>query len=232
MAAARTPSPSPAPPVPPVHASPDPGGLRDVDHAHRHVRAALDDPGVNPLAAVTWASAHLASVARVLHPVAARALPDGAELLARQVAVDRRLQQALWRLDRRLTGDVHLARAPVQDLEQDVREALDRHEEGEALLVAELRRVLGEGEQRALGDRLAAVLLRSPTRPHPHAGVRRSWALPFWFDALIERARDAMDNRDVPTPHRVVAPQRLGRWGAYLLGVPGPAERDASGGSR
>ena len=142
MAAARTPS--PAPPVPPVHASPDPGGLRDVDHAHGHVRAALDDPAVNPLVAVTWASAHLASVARVLHPVVARALPDGPALLARQVAVDRRLQQALWRLDRRLTGDVHLARAPVQELEQDVLEALDRHEEGEARLVAGLRRVLDE----------------------------------------------------------------------------------------
>ena len=232
MAAAQTPSPPPAPRVPPVHASPDPGGLGDVDHAHVHVREALDDPSVNPLAAVTWASAHLASVARVLHPVATRVLPQGAELVASQAAADRRLQQALWRLDRRLTGDVHLSRAPVQELEQGVREALDRHEQGEARLVAGLRGVLDAREQRELGDRLAAVLLRSPTRPHPHAGSWRAWAAPFWFDALVDRARDAMDNRDVPTPHRVAAPQRLGRWGAYLLGVPDPLERDRSGGLR
>ena len=231
MAAARTPSPPPGPRVPPVHASPDPG-LGDVEHAHGHVRDALGDASVNPLVAVTWGSAHLASVARVLHPVAARALPQGPELVAWQIAADRRLQQALWRLDRRLTGDVHLSRAPVHELEQGVRDALDLHEQGEARLVAGLREVLDATEQRELGDRLAAVLLRSPTRPHPHAGSRRAWAVPFWFDALVDRARDAMDNRDVPTPHRVAPPQRLGRWGAYLLGVPDPVERDRTGGRR
>jgi hypothetical protein len=205
-----------------VHPAPDRDGLRDVDHAHKHARAALDDPSANSLAAVTWASAHLASVSRVLHPVIAKTLPRGRELVARQSAVDRELQQALWRLDRRLTGDVHLSRAPVADLEEDVREALARHESGEARLVDRLREVLDARQQRELGERLETVLLRSPTRPHPHAGTR---ALPFWLDAVVDRVRDSMDNRDVPTPHKVVRPRRLGRWGAYLLGVPGPEEQ-------
>jgi len=214
--------------TPPVHPAPDRDGLHEVARPHGHARAALDDPSVNPLVAVTWASAHLASVARVLHPVAARVLPQGRAVVARQAAVDRRLQQALWRLDRRLTGDVHLSRAPVADLVEDVREALAQHEEGEARLVAGLRAVLDTRQQRDLGDRLAAVLLRSPTRPHPHTGTRRALALPFRLEALVDRVRDAMDNRAVPTPHRVARPRRLGRWGAYLLGVPGPADPDAS----
>ena len=64
-----------------VHPSAGPAHdlLRDVGHAHRHAGAALDDPAQSPLAAVTWASAHLAAVTRVLHPLACRTLPDGRE---------------------------------------------------------------------------------------------------------------------------------------------------------
>lgn len=49
-----------------VHPSPDPELLHDVAHAHRHAHDALDDPAVNSLVAVTWGSAHLAAVERVL----------------------------------------------------------------------------------------------------------------------------------------------------------------------
>lgn len=205
-----------------VHPAPDLDGLRDVDHAHRHTRAALGDPDTNSLAAVTWAAAHLAAVAKELYPVAARLLPEGRERVRRQVSVDSRLQQAAWRLDRRLTGDVHLARASVADLESAVRDALRAHEAGEQVLVAQLREVLDPAAQRDLGERLAAALLRGPTRPHPHTGHARYGACAFWFGATVDRVRDAMDSRDVPTPHRVPVPRRLGRWGAYLLGVPGP----------
>ena len=206
-----------------VHPSAGPASdlLRDVEHAHRHTGAALDDPAQTPLAAVTWGSSHVAAVTRVLHPLACRTLPDGRERVRAQPVVDRRLQQALWELDRRLTGDVHLARAPVPELEERVREALTEHERAEDALVAALRDVLDPDEQAALGERLADCLLRAPTRPHPDTGHGRLLTgAGFRVSGLVDRVRDGLDSRDVPTPHRVPTPRRLGRWGAYFLGVP------------
>lgn len=215
-----SPSSVPGPPLD-VHPAPDRAGLADLAHAHRHARAALDDPGTSSLVAVTWASAHLAAVGRALHPVAERVLPDGHEQVRAAQAVDRRLQQALWELDRRLTGDVHLARRPVPALEAQVREALAAHESAEDRLVAALRERLDPDEEARLGEHLAACLLRAPTRPHPDTRHGRfTGAGGFWFGGVVDRVRDRLDSRDVPTPHRVPVPRRLGRWGAYFLGVP------------
>ena len=112
--------------------------LRDVEHAHRRAGAALDDPAQTPLAAVTWGSAHVAAVTRVLHPVASRRLPDGRDRVRAQAATDRRLELALWQLDRRLTGDVQLQRVGVPALVAAVRRALDAHAELEHGLVSDL----------------------------------------------------------------------------------------------
>lgn len=193
--------------------------LIDVEHAHERAIAALDDPAVSSLVAVTWASAHLAAVEKVLYPLAARTLPDGRRRVRAQVAVDHRLQQVLWQLDRRLTGDVHLRTMSVDVLEAEVRRALQEHATGEQGLVAGLQAVLRPRQLRALDDGLARAMLRGPTRPHPHTRHGRySGAVTFWFDGVLDRARDGMDSRVVPTPHRTGASRPMTRWAAYALG--------------
>ena len=195
--------------------------LTELGHAHEHVLDGLDDPSENTFAAVTWASAHLAAVDRVLYPAACAALDDGRERVRALQAVDKRLQLVLWELDRRLTGDVHLRRVPVQVLENGVRRALQAHVEGETALVHDLVRVLSAEQQRELVTRLATALLRSPTRPHPDTRHgRRSSGLTFWFDGVVDRIRDSLDSRIVPTPHRTSVPRPVTRWGAYALGTP------------
>lgn len=197
------------------------GGLTDLVDAHQRAVAALDDPGVSSLVAVAWAAGHLAAVARVLYPVAVRTLPYGRGRVHMQLAVDHRLQQDLWRLDRLLTGDTRLAGTSVRDVEDAVRHGLEQHAAGAHRLVVELRAALSPQKQHTLDNQLAAALRDGPTRPHPHtphehlAGRRT-----FWFWGAIDRTRDLLDSRSASTPHPVAVPRRLGRWGAYLMGVP------------
>ena len=77
-------------------------------------------------------------------------------------------------------------------------------------------------EQRErLGDDLARALLRAPTRPHPDTGHGRLvGGFAFWADGVVDRVRDSLDSRTVPTPRRVVVPRPVTRWGAYALGAP------------
>lgn len=200
--------------------------LTDVEHAHEHALAALDDPAQSPLAAVTWASAHLAAVTRVLHPLACRTLPDGRQRVRAQAATDHRLELALWELDRRLTGDVQQQHVPIELLVDRVRSALQAHAHEEHDLVATLHDALDEQQRTAVGEQLSAALLRAPTRPHPDTRHGRLvGGLAFWVDGLVDRMRDGMDSRIVPTPRRVPTPRPMTRWGAYALGAASPEVR-------
>lgn len=204
-----------------VHPSAGPAAdlLRHVEHAHSHAGAALDDPAQTPLAAVGWASAHLAAVTRVLHPRACAVLPDGRERVRAQAAADHRLELALWQLDRRLTGDVQLQAVAVSRLVDAVRRTLAAHAELERSLVTDLSAQLTAEQRERLGEDLARALLRAPTRPHPDTRHGRLvGGLAFWADGLVDRVRDGMDSRPVPTPHRVAVPRPVTRWGAYALG--------------
>jgi hypothetical protein len=193
--------------------------LRDVEHAHRRAGAALDDPAQSPLAAVTWGSAHLAAVTRVLHPLACRTLPDGRERVRAQAATDRRLELALWQLDRRLTGDVQLQRVGVPALKAAVRRALDAHTEHEHALVSDLAEHLTPEQLHQLAQDLAAAMLRAPTRPHPDTRHGRLiGGMAFWADGIADRVRDSLDSRTVPTPRRLPVRRPVTRWGAYALG--------------
>jgi len=200
-------------------AGPERDLLRDVEHAHRHAVAALDDPAQNTLAAVTWGSAHLGAVTRVLHPLACRTLPDGRERVREQAATDRRLELALWQLDRRLTGDVQLQRVGVPALKAAVRRALDAHTELEHALVSDLAEHLTPEQLHQLAQDLAAAMLRAPTRPHPDTRHGRLiGGMAFWADGIADRVRDSLDSRTVPTPRRLPVRRPVTRWGAYALG--------------
>lgn len=192
-----------------------------LEHPHERSRAALGDPSVSSLVAVTWGATHLAAVARVVHPLARTVLPHGRARLRVVLEADRRLQRALWRLDRRLTGDVHVAGQDVAALEADVLEALDEHAHHERGLVDELARHVPPAEQVDLATRVADAVRRGPTRPHPDAPASgRVAALAFRVDAGADHLRDVFDNRPVPTPHDVREALLPGRWGAYVTATP------------
>ncbi|MCW2606920.1 MAG: hypothetical protein JWO60_1613 [Frankiales bacterium] len=221
------PDPSPSPQAPP--------GSGELDEAHGRVAAALADPAVNSLVAVSWGAGHLAAVARVLYPAAARTLPDGRARVRRQLAVDRRLQQDLWRLDRLLTGDARLAGSRVREVEQAVRRRLQQHADGARRLVVDVRVALSAQERDDLDHRLAVALRDGPTRPHPYTPHSRLAGRPtFWFWGVVDRARDLLDGRSVPTPRPVAVRRPVGRWGAYLMGatdwtpLDGPAMSEAT----
>jgi hypothetical protein len=207
----------------------DPRLRSELEHPHEAALAALTDPAANPLAAITWTSTHLAAVARVLHPLAQRVLPDGAHRLRPVAAADHALQEALWWLDRRLTGDARVADHEVLGLCDAVLIALDRHARLEHALVAELVQHLSGPEQEDLAGQLAAAVRRGPTRPHPNTPVHGPVAaLAFGLDAAVDHVRDLLDNRSWPTPHDEPHARDLSRWGAYLTAAPYPREAAAA----
>ncbi len=190
-----------------------------VQQPHDEAYKAMDDPESGPLCTVTWCSAHLAAVGRVVYPAARKHLPDGVSRVRALLEVDRRLQQALWRLDRRVTGDVHLSHIPEDVLEDRVREWLDRHAELERPLIADLRAALGEQQERELVQKLADVMPHAPTRPHPDTPRFLALStLAFKLDAMADHLRDVMDNRQIPTPRLVKPTLKPGLWGSYLMG--------------
>ena len=197
-----------------------------LEDPHDATLAALAEPSVNSLVAVAWAATHLAAVARVLHPLARRTLPHGQSRLRVVLEADKRLQRALWRLDRRLTGDVRFAAREVGELEDLVATALEEHTRDERALVDELVQQVPESEQVSLAARIGDAVQHAPTRPHPDAPTSGPMAgLAFRLDAGADHLRDLFDSREVPTPHDVLAPRVPGRWGLYMMGKPFPRDQ-------
>ena len=195
-----------------------------VEGPHELALAGLAGRDPDRLAAVAWCSAHLAAVDRVLYAAAEQRLPDGPQRVHDLRGIDQLVQQAVLRLDRRLTGDTHLSELPVDELADEVRVALREHADHEHALVDELQRVLDRAEQEALTDQLVTAMRHAPTRPHPHTPHTPLSGLVGYVDAGVDRVRDLMDNRVVPTPHDTRPPRVPGRWASYLMGVPYPLE--------
>jgi hypothetical protein len=190
---------------------------RTAAEPHDVVLQALD---ADPLTAVAWTSAHLVAVDQVLYGAMRRHVPRARTRLRLVRQVDRDLQRAVCRLDRRLTGDHHLAELPVEQLAHEVRTCLHEHAQVESTVLDALVDELSEDHLQRLTLRLNDVMATAPTRPHPHTRHTPLSGLVARIDAEVDRARDLMDNRVVDTgrPRRAVRP--LGRWGAYLTGTP------------
>lgn len=195
-----------------------------VTAPHSHAEQALEGPDHGRSAAVAWCSAHLAAVDRVLYAAALRHLRRQRPAVRAARAVDHVLQQALCRLDRQAMGDVTLADVPVAVLVAQVQHALDAHAEAESVLVTGLERALSRRERQALAQRLEAAMNTAPTRPHPHTPHTPLSPLVSWCDALVDRARDVMDNRADALGRPVRAVRRPTRWGSYVMGLPYPAQ--------
>jgi hypothetical protein len=198
--------------------------LAVVSEPHSHALAALDEPEGEGLAAVAWCSAHLVAADRVLYAAVRKSVPRGRRELRAVRAVDHALQHAVFRLDRRLTGAVHLVALPVAVFAADVRTALRAHADAERRLVELLQERLSPQEQQALADALPAAMADAPTRPHPHTRHTPLAGLVARVDAGVDRVRDVLDNRVAPLGRRRRPARPMGRWGAYLTGTPYPEE--------
>lgn len=196
---------------------------RSVAEPHDVVLQALD---ADPMTAIAWTSAHLVAVDQVLYAAMHRRVAGARPRLRHAREVDRDLQRAICRLDRRLTGDHHLAGLPVETLADEVRAALHRHDQVEHTVLEALSQVLSERDLQGLALRLDEVMTTAPTRPHPHTRHTPLSRLVSRIDAEVDRVRDVMDNRVVATgrPRRAARP--LGRWGCYLTGTPYASARE------
>lgn len=196
-----------------------------VAEPHTRARAALQEPQQGSLPAVAWCSAHLTAVDTVLYKAVRRQLPRSArEHLRAACRADHALQQAVYRLDRRITGDIHLVHLPVERLAAEVGHALNAHVVAEERVVARLQALLSAQEQQELADALAAATAEAPTRPHPHTRHTPLARLVARVDAGVDRVRDVLDNRVAPLGRRTRPARPMGRWGAYLTGTPYPEE--------
>lgn len=196
-----------------------------AEHSHARALAALDRQGAASLAAVTWTSVHLAAAERVLYPAVLRHVPHARHRVRTQLDADRRLHQALWQLDRQVTGAQAQVRTSAELLVADVRSALAEHAAGEQALLDELHDVTDAAQQDGLAARLAAVSAHAPTRPHPDTfHGRLLGSVSFTVEAWADRVRDAFDGRSVPTPHRLRPTPAVGKWGSYLTAAPRHAE--------
>lgn len=199
--------------------------LAVVSEPHLRAMSALEFPDAHVLPAVAWCSAHLAAVDRVLYGAVRRHVPRSRQRLHAARQVDHHLQQAIFRLDRRLTGDVHLVGISVESLAGEVRQALEAHVEVERRLVAMLQALLSQQEQRELAAVLLAATAEAPTRPHPYTRHTPLAGVVASVDALVDRVRDVLDNRVAPLGRRRRRVRPAGRWGSYLMAAPYPTEQ-------
>src|SRR5688500_7134924 len=118
-----------------------PGDLASlVTASHELARTALEAGPPGAEGAVAWLSSHLAAMDCVVHAAVKHALPEGHRRVHELQTCDHLLQQSVLRLDRRLTGDVHLADLPLRVFVDDVRADLRAHVQLEGRAVDDLSR--------------------------------------------------------------------------------------------
>jgi hypothetical protein len=165
--------------------------------------------------------AHLAAGEAAVQPVARRRLPDGAERVAAQLAVGRRLSRLMRRIEGGLYGDFFARGAAGSGAWEEMTRLLDRYAAAERELAERLDEVMDPAERAAAAASHQAAVDRAPTRPHPDSprGARLGRVSNrFWF--LADRALDVMDGRIVPRQRRPPRRPADGAWGQYLLGRP------------
>jgi hypothetical protein len=190
-----------------------------VEDAHEQAAAALAAETAAPLDAVVWLSAHLAAVARTVTPVSTRRLDEPAGVRREAHRRDLELERMLRIAERRHSGDVLAAGLDAERLRTAIVARLDAHAEIEHARLTALVEVLDADEQRELAESYLDVLVKAPTRPHPHLPHHGlSGAIAFRVDVVRDRLLDTMDSRHVPLPRVPREARKPGRWGSYLLG--------------
>ncbi len=150
------------------------------------------------LAEIGRVSVHVAALEQVVLRAAERVVPDGqdrADDLRRKGA---ELSAALYRLERRISGDGRARMSTERLLEEATAVAAD-YAERERAVLASLVEALDDVSVAEVVKAYHRARLNVPTRPHPtlaaHPLLRRfSWR----FAGPVDRLRDALDNRPVP----------------------------------
>lgn len=169
-----------------------------VDRAHCWSEHALGEQGRTALDSVWWLSTHLATVDRVVHPVAQRALPDGPQVVRVQRRRAADIVRAVWTLEHALTGDGRVG-GSVTAVVQRLAELVRDHSATEDELVARMGDVLPDAMMSLLHHRYADAVRKAPTRPHPVTARRPVVAAAlFRVEGILDRARDVMDSRHAP----------------------------------
>ena len=167
---------------------------------------------------------HLAAMEMTVYSVARRRLPGGEQAVAVVEALAHDAELVMREMEERIGGDRFAAAGPFAQLQDRLEVAFAAHVEAERALVGRLQGRLAPAEHAALVTRLDSALRHAPTRPHPYGPhTSRLTPLAFRLRALADHTLDVMDNRrgaDHPPPP---PPVRLGKWGAYLLGVAPPS---------
>lgn len=168
-------------------------------------------------------SRHLAAVDEALLPVLRHELDDGEHRVKEYLHQARLLELALATLKARMYGAVAASHIPWDEVWDDVRRELSRHNEMERALVHDL--VEGGDERRYddLADRLYRAELKAPTRAHPylpHRGLLGLLARRVW--AVADRFWDTTEDRMVPQPVRPPSREHAhdSLMAQYLVGEP------------
>jgi hypothetical protein len=134
----------------------------------------------------------------VVHPVAARTLADGPQIVSQQRRRAADIIRALWTLEHALTGDGRVRRA-VPDVVRRLAGLVRDHAAVEDELVARLGQVLPDAMLSLLHRRYADAIRHAPTRPHPISARRPVLAAAmFRVEGFLDRARDVLDSRHAP----------------------------------
>lgn len=182
--------------VPPPRAALDNFPLQHPFDAPTAAEVALASAGRGDRDAIAWLSEHVATLDRVVYPVAARHLPVACSALRSQRERSRALALLLRRLHAQLDGDGAAAPEDVPSLRRTVLAALHEHTAGEREMTAELRAALTAAQWQSLAGSYAARLQHGPTRPHPHT-PRSGLAgrIAYRVSALVDRVLDVLDSR-------------------------------------
>lgn len=209
---------------------------RAVEATHRSLEQRLDEAMEQVTAATQPRDAyartdgflavtcrHLAAVDEVLLAVVRHRLVDGAVRAKAYVHQARLLEQATVRVKARLYGEVHAAYLTWDEVWDDVRRELLRHNKLERALVDDLVTVLQPAEADALAAAVYQAEIKAPTRAHPyipHNGYRGHLARRLW--SVADRFWDTLEGRVVPPPvgARAKAHRHNSLIAQYLVGQP------------
>ncbi len=141
-------------------------------------------------------AARLAAFERTVLPVAQRRLDDGGTRAKQLREWGEQLNTVLYWMDRHLTGDPRARTWPGDDLDQDVKAAMDSYDELEQKLISELAGALDEADLTKLIRSYHQAEQVAPTRPHPKLGYGGALGgLTFRLAGLIDDVRDGTESR-------------------------------------
>ncbi|GGQ63510.1 hemerythrin domain-containing protein [Couchioplanes azureus] len=189
------------PPLPPVGGESTGPSVADVvSRAHRELLAlcaelTADGTGAGrrrPLAQVVSAalSRHLSAEEQYLYPAVRAVVPDGEQLVTRELAEDRALLESLRLLE--AAGD-----ADRRERARDVHRRLRRHADAaDGELLPLLGRMASAEELVRLGNRVELAEEAAPTRPHPGTPATPPWnKIVDPAVAIVDKIRDLAGRR-------------------------------------